>query len=242
MMKDGKELQASTIVLRKILLICGILATLLYVAMNVFIPMRWEGYSCASQTVSELSAVDAPTRPLWFVPGVIYTLLMAAFGFGVWQSAARNRPLRIAGILFIINGIIGLFWPPMHQRDVLAAGGGTLTDTMHIIFSFVTVFLFLLEMGFGAAAFGKRFRMYSFATILIALAFGVLTGLDSPGISANSPTPWIGVWERINIGVYLVWVVVLTVILLRAEKRQYEPRSKMAKESETKERRKTVAV
>jgi len=224
MIQDRKELQSPNIVLRKILLLCGILASMLYVAMNIFISMRWEGYSSASQTVSELSAVDAPTRPLWFILGIIYTLLMTAFGFGVLQSAFTNRRLRLVGILIIVNGIIGLFWPPMHQRHVLAAGGGTLTDTMHIIFSFVTVFLFMLEMGFGAAAFGKRFRLYSIATIVIALVFGILTGFDGPGIQANLPTPWIGVWERINIGIYLIWVVVLGVMLLRAGRKwQYQP-------------------
>lgn len=43
----------------KVLLVCGILSSLLYVAMNVFVPMLFEGYSLASQTVSELSAIGA---------------------------------------------------------------------------------------------------------------------------------------------------------------------------------------
>jgi hypothetical protein len=243
MIQDKRELYLPIIVPRKILLLCGILASMLYVAMNIFIPMRWEGYSSASQTVSELSAVDAPTRPLWFVLGIIYALFMTAFGFGVWQSARPNRPLRIVGTLFIVNGMISLFWPPMHQRHVLAAGGGTLTDTMHIIFAFVTVFLFMLEMGFGAAAFGKRFRVYSIATIFIALAFGILTGMDSPGIRANLPTPWIGVWERINIGIYLIWVVVLAIVLLRSgNKWQNQPTSNMLKEREGRERHSSVKI
>jgi hypothetical protein len=42
--------------LRKTLLACGVLSSLLYVAMNVFVPMQWPGYSSAAQTVSELSA------------------------------------------------------------------------------------------------------------------------------------------------------------------------------------------
>ena len=68
----------------------------------------------------------------------------------------------------------------MHQRAVLAAGGGTLTDTMHIVFSMVTVFLMMLAIGFGAAAFGKRFRLYSIATMVILVAFGTLTVMDAP--------------------------------------------------------------
>ena len=206
--------------LRKILLICGILSSLLYVAMMFMAAMLYEGYHSASQTVSELSAIDAPTRSLWVSLAIMYSLLVIAFGYGVWKSAGRNRRLRIVGGAMIVNVIIGLFWPPMHQREVLAAGGGTLTDTMHIVFTMITIPLFLLAIGFGAAAFGKRFRIYSIVTIVVLIVFGVLTGLDSPRMEANLSTPWIGVWERISIGAYMLWVVVLAIVLLRAEKRQ----------------------
>ena len=202
---------------RKALLVCGILSSLLYVAMNVFIPMQWEGYSSASQTVSELSAIGAPTRRLWVQLGAVYTLLVAAFGWGVLASSRRNGPLRAAGGLLVAYGVIGLAWPPMHLREVLAAGGGTLTDTMHIVFAMLTVLLMLIAIGFGAAAFGNRFRLYSIATMVILVAFGALTGLDGPRIAANLPTPWVGVWERISISAFLLWVAVLAIALLRAQ-------------------------
>jgi hypothetical protein len=57
-----------------------------------------------------------------------------------------------------------------------------------------------------------------FATLALLVAFGALTGLDGPRIAANLPTPWVGVWERINIGAFLFWVVVLAVALLRAKR------------------------
>jgi len=202
------------------LLICGILSSILYVLMNVFIPMWFEGYSIPSQTVSELSAIDAPTRPFWVSLAIVYDLLMIAFAWGVLQLSAGNKPLRTVGWLFFVYAIIGLFWPPMHQREVLAAGGGTLSDTMHIVFTAITVPLMMLAIGFGAAAFGKQFRVYSIMTLVILIFFGVLTGLESPGIAANLPTPLIGVWERINIGVFMLWVVVLGFVLLREEKKR----------------------
>ncbi|MGZ8510505.1 MAG: DUF998 domain-containing protein [Chitinophagaceae bacterium] len=203
---------------RKFLLACGMLSSLLYIAMNVFMPMLYVGYNSASQTVSELSAIGAPTRPLWVALAVVYALLMIAFGLGVRRSAGRNRSLRIVGTVMIVNGVIGLFWPPMHQREVLAAGGGTMTDTLHIVFTMITIPLFLLAIGFGAAAFGKRFRIYSIVTIVVLIVFGVLTGLDSPRMEADLPTPWMGIWERISIGAYMLWVVVLSIILLRKER------------------------
>ena len=196
---------------RKVLLSCGILSSLLYVGINFYVPMQWAGYSSASQTVSELSAIGAPTRPLWLGLVIPYTLLSIAFGCGVWLSGNRNRALRIVGGLLIANGVFGIFWPPMHLRGAEF----TLTDTLHIIFSIVTVMIFMLEIAFGAAAFGKRFRAYSIATLIVMTAFGILTGIEAPRIAANLPTPWIGIWERLSIGVYLVWVVALAVALLR---------------------------
>lgn len=197
---------------RKPWLICGILSSLLYVAMNVFVPMLDPAYRSASQSVSELSAIGAPTRPVWVPLGLVYTLLVTAFGWGVRVSAGPNRSLRIAGGLLMAYGIIGVFWPPMHLRGAEP----TLTDTLHIVWTIITVLLMVLAIGFGAAAFGARFRLYSIATLVVLVACGVMTGLEAPAIAANLPTPSIGVWERINIGVFLLWVVVLAVALLRA--------------------------
>jgi hypothetical protein len=202
--------------LRQVLLSSGIFAAVLYVAMTLFVGMLWEGYSAASQTISELSAIGAPTRPLWMRLGTVYTVLMIAFGWIVWKSAPPNRALRVVGALLMTHGVFGYFWPPMHQREVLAAGGGTLTDTLHIAWTIVTGFLFLFETGFGAAAFGKRFRLFSIATIVIVLACGVLTATYTSQIQADLPTPWVGVWERISAAVYMLWVAVLAAALLRA--------------------------
>jgi len=210
--REGKKL------VQMILLFCGIFSSLLYVAINIFIPMQYPGYNATSQTVSELSAIGTPTRTIWVILCSFYTLLVVAFGWGVWKSGARKPSLRTTGALLIIYGTIGLAWPPMHQRAVLAASGGTLTDTMHIVFTFITVLLMLGAMGFSTASLGKRFRIYSIATILVLFVFGALTGMAAPQLEANLPTPWIGVWERISIGAYLVWVVVLAITLLRAEK------------------------
>jgi len=48
--------------LRKALLICGILSSPLYIGTEILAGMLWKGYSFTDQAVSELSAMDAPTR------------------------------------------------------------------------------------------------------------------------------------------------------------------------------------
>lgn len=208
--------------IQKALLVCGILSSLWYVAITIFVPLQWPDYDSASQTVSELSAVGAPTRMLWIVLSSPYTFLVIAFSWGVWRSAGGNRRLRIAGGLMIAYGALGIIWPfaPMHLRETLAAGGSTFSDTVHIALGAVTEILYLFALGFAAAAFGRLFRLYSIATFIVLLVFGTLTFLDAPGIATNQATPFIGIWERINIGVFLGWMVVLAIILLR---RRNEP-------------------
>lgn len=201
---------------RKALLVCGILASLLYVAIDILAAMRWEGYSYTAQTVSELSAIDAPTRPLIVLRGLAYCVLVIAFGLGVWGSASGKRALRVAGGLLVGFGIVDLVAPftPMHLRGAER----TLTDTMHIILTNVEVLFILLIIGSGATASGKRFRVYSIVTILVLVVFGALAGLDGPRVTANLPTPWVGITERISIFGFMLWVAVLAITLLRAKK------------------------
>jgi len=216
-MNTTTEPQTSKII-RNILLICGIVSSLLYIFTDIFAVLMWEEYSYSSQTVSELIAFNAPTRP-WVAPlFIVYALLIYAFGIGVWKSAKQRRVLRIAALLIIGKEILGLIvtlFFPIHLRGI----EGTSSDIMHGILTAVGVFLCMFPaMGFASAAFGKRFRLYSVCTIVIFIICGVLAGMYQPQYSANLPTPWMGILERINIYGYMLWIVVLSIILLREDK------------------------
>lgn len=202
---------------RRRLLVCGVLASLLYVGTDILAAIRYEGYSYTAQTVSETFAIGAPTRPLIILRGLAFSVLVIAFGLSVLGSANGKRALRIVGRLLVVIGIVDLAGPftPMHQRAVLETGGGTLTDTLHIILASVDVLLILLIIGFGSTALGKRFHLYSIVTIFVVLVFGALAGFDGPRISANLPTPWVGLTERISIYGYMLWMAVLAIALLR---------------------------
>ena len=200
---------------RKSLLICGILSMLWYVVINIIVPIQYPGYNISSQTVSELSAIDAPTRTFWFLLCIFYSLLFFAFGSGIWLSANGSGKLRFVAVVIVLDAVLGFFWPPMHQREIIAAGGGTLTDTLHLVWAFAHLILMLLMIGFGAAVFGKGFRIFSAGIVVVFIVFGTLTAIESRGIEANLPTPYVGIWERINIGAYMLWVVVFAIMLLR---------------------------
>jgi hypothetical protein len=58
--------------------------------MDVVASILYDGYSYRDQTVSELSAIGAPTRSFWFAFGSVWSGLVIAFGVGVWQSAGPS--------------------------------------------------------------------------------------------------------------------------------------------------------
>jgi len=207
---------------RKILLGCGIVSSVWYVVTDVIGTLRYPGYSYADQTFSELTAEGAPTRPLMVaLNGIPYTLLVTALAGGIWESAGPKRAARITGAMLLgyaaFGFVTGVFFP-MKTREALAAGEGTLRNAMHPVGTVVMSLFTVLAMGFGATLLGRRFRWYSIGTIVTLVVFGVLTSLQAGRITANEPTPWAGIEERIDIYATMLWVAVLAIGLLRAQK------------------------
>jgi hypothetical protein len=207
---------------RKILLGCGIASSVLYVASDVLISWWDPSYSYRDQSFSELLVPGSPTRPLVLVLNAIpYGVLVTAFGVGVWASASRRRAGRFTGALLVgyavIGAVTGVFLSAA-TREVLEAGQETWRNTMHLPGTAVSVLCILLAMGFGSTLIGRRFRYFSYAAILAILVFGVLAGLQAERVEANQPTPWLGIVERGNVYAIMLWVAVLAIGLLRAQK------------------------
>lgn len=207
---------------RKILLGCGIASSVLYVASDILISWWDPNYSYRDQSFSELLAPGSPTRPLVSVLNAIpYGVLVTAFGVGVWASASRRRAGRITGALLVgyavIGAVTGVFLSAA-TREVLEAGEETWRNTMHLPGTAVSVLCILLAMGFGSTLLGRRFRYFSYAAILAILVFGVLAGLQAERVEANQPTPWLGIVERGNVYAIMLWVAVLAIGLLGAQK------------------------
>src|SRR5215212_11606441 len=208
--------------LRKLLVGCGIVSSVLYIIGDGLGTLRYPGYSYADQEFSELTAQGSPVRPLMVgLNGILYTVLVTAFGVGIWTSAGSKRAGRITAAMLLgyaLTGMVtGVFFP-MKTREALAAGEGTSRNAMHPVGTAVMSLFIVLAMGFGAWLLAKRFRYYSYGTIAILIVFGVLTSLQAGQMVANQPTPWMGVEERINIYTTMLWVAVLAIGLLRAQK------------------------
>lgn len=202
----------------RVLVACGALYGLSYmIANDVVAASRFHGYNRIDQAVSELSAKGAASRPFLVAMLPIWTALMIAFGIGITMSANRKRVLRITGGVLIAHGVVAItwLWFPMTSRQDLVRAGTSSNDTGHLVLTTLTIVFILAELVFVALAFGTWFRVYSAVTAATALVFGALVGPLAAGIPDGKPTPWMGLYERISIGGWLLWMTVLTVTLLR---------------------------
>lgn len=205
---------------RQALLVCGLLSSLLYLATDIVGGLRYDGYSFTSQAISELAAIGAPSKPFVDPLFIAYDVLALIFGIGILREATgRNRALWITSAMLIGYGAVGLAVVVLAGPDLFAMhqrGTGSLAaDAPHIIITGALVLLLLLAIGFGAFALGKRFRVYSFATLLTLIVFGALTSMFAPRLAAGQPTPGMGILERIDVYSALLWLAVLSIALLR---------------------------
>jgi CubicO group peptidase (beta-lactamase class C family) len=205
------------------LLVSGIVSSALYVATDVIGGLLYPGYSFFSQAISELGAVGSPSAGFVDPLFLAYNLLALAFGIGVLLEGARcARALRITGGLLAAYGAVGFVaaivtagsaFFKMQQRGTGSIG----TDLPHILLTGALVLLLLLMIGFGAFALDRRFRTYSFATLLVIIASSALTVPYAARLAAGQPTPGFGLVERIDVYSALLWIAVLATTLLRRQ-------------------------
>lgn len=203
--------------LTRVLLACGIAYAVLYVFANdVVAASLFPGYSRLDQAVSELSGTRAPSKVFLQLMLPVFTALLLGFGAGVWRAAGHSRALRIAGALLLASGVVGVSWLffPMTTREEMTPGPMAANDVGHLVLSGLTVSLILLEMGFSAAALGRGFRLLTAACAAAMLGFGAAMSAGATKVG-ESATPLMGLYERLMLGGWLVWMSALAVVLLR---------------------------
>jgi hypothetical protein len=195
------------------LLACGLLSSLLYLAADVLAAQRFPGYDYASQAISEMSAIGAPTADLLAPLYRAWSLLFLAFAAGLWRLGRTRRPLRWSAGLLVAVAIVGAGFAlfPMNQRSAEP----TFSDTMHLLVAGITMLLLTGAILAGARAFGPVFRRYSIATAALMLLFFALSMRDVPNVAADLPTPYLGLNERISMAAWLLWIAILSVRLSR---------------------------
>ena len=209
----------------KYLLLFGPLAVVVYVLAVVLGGALRPDYSHIAQPVSDLIAAGAANKGLLDALFFLYNLFALAFGIGllVHVRASRQPGGQTVGWAATVTlmaeavfGLLTLAFP--EDAGGLAAGVGA-SGSLHIVFaglSALTSMLALLLMGFWfrRGPHQPGLGWYSFASVAVVFVSG---GLSAATVASQSPIG--GLLERITIGAFLQWVVVIGWYLYTAEGR-----------------------
>lgn len=198
----------------RLLLSCGILASLLYLGTDLWAGKLLKGYSFSAQSMSELGADGSPTRQLVVVLTLAAGACLIVFGVGIWQTSASAILSRIVAGLIIGNAVAGLiatlFFPNRFQvRPEFGTPG--------VLLMFLSVLCFVLVMVVGAAAFHGWMRVLSIA-IPVAYVLLAILRFATAASSTLGTTVLIGAQERTMAYSFLVWVTALAIYLLMSNK------------------------
>jgi len=198
--------------MRRALLLCGILASVAYVIADVGGGLRWPGYSFADYSISELAAIGAPSRPFTTVVLAIHDALLLAFAAGV-LAGTYARPAKYAAAFLAAIGVLGFVYAlfPIQQRGAPF----TRNEVAHLTLVVVNVLCVVGAVITGGRAGSRGFLRFSVAMVVICVSFGALGGRYAPSIAAGDPTPWLGVIERISVYAYVLWLAAFANLLLR---------------------------
>jgi hypothetical membrane protein len=205
------------------LMLCGMLAPVVYVGTVILGGLLRPGYSHVSQAVSDLIATGAPNKSFLDPLFAIYNLLAIVFAVGLFQRVRTDVPPRgkavamVGALVLVAQGLIGLatlFFPEdLGGMDAPISSTGML----HIVFaglSALTTMLAILLMGFWFRNIpGERgYGLYSFISVGVVFLSG---GLAAASIASQSSAG--GLIERITIGGFLQWLFILALMMYRSE-------------------------
>lgn len=193
------------------LLAAGLLAPLVYAGTVLVGAAIRPGYSHIANAVSELVEAHAPDRWRLNVAFFAYNLLSMAFGVGITVVAA-NPTLVLAGWILVAAGGLGLAmsWFPMDPVGTRMTRPGLGHLIIAGLMSVGTIAaLVTFAIGAGDVDGWSGFSVYSYATA----GFVAVTGAVA-AMSAGGHWPTMGFWERLTIGGFLQWHLVLAIRLI----------------------------
>jgi hypothetical membrane protein len=185
----------------------GIAAVALYVGTTILGGVLDPQYSHVRNAVSELTGSTAPDRALLAPLYIGYNLVMLGFGYALFRAAGSGILFPVAVVLFTIAALSGIGQVTVFRMDSIGDTPST-AGAGHLVLAGVSSLLCLaIAILYGIAFRGvpalRRLSRYSFAT-----AAGLV--LTAPLAVGSIGTDVMGLFERITIGVFMLWIVVVS--------------------------------
>jgi len=195
----------------------GILGPIVYILAVIIGGALRNDYSQTFNTISELTLANAPNKLLMDVMFSFYNISLLIFGVGAYldSSIDDSKKYKIATIFLALIGLFGLlmYFFPQDPRGTAF----TMTGTIHIILASIIspltiLSIFLVGLSLRKYSGMKIFSIYSYLSGVIVLISG---GIAAVSVANNSL--YGGLFEKITIITFMIWVIILSIIILKGK-------------------------
>jgi hypothetical membrane protein len=191
----------------KLIPLFGILSVILYFLHVILGGIFYEGYNPLAQAVSDLTALNSPSRNIARVFSLLYGICAVLFsiGFFVYLKNKINKIVTVSSFVFCLMNTISFFgytFFPLSESGY----AGTFQDKMHMIVTVLVVLLTIVSLllfyiGFLRTKEHKRIGVISISALLILMAGAILIKI--------TPKEYFGVAERINVYSIIIYTGIL---------------------------------
>lgn len=198
--------------MRKIFMLCGIAAAVVYVGTVLLGGWLRPGYSHISMAISELVADGAPNRSLLSSAFLVYNVLVSVFGIGLFLKTNNQSQGRRSGMIgsyaLVVVGVAGILMELAFPQEP----GGTATTfagMMHFVMAGVAslgtmVAILMLAFWFKQVPELKSHVPYSIISVAVVFVSG---GVSAAAMANHHPL--FGLIERITILTFILWMFVI---------------------------------
>ena len=203
----------------RVLLFCGIIASILYAAAVGVGGALWPGYSHIARAVSDLVSTGAPNKALLELLFALYNVGVGAFALGMLLTLRTfagevGRRVGLAGSLSLIaEAAFGLLTLLVPEPAGGMSAAMTSTGAMHIVFAGLSslatmISMVLIGIWFRRAPALSGLAAYSFVSVAVVFVSGALGA-----VAVGSGSSLAGLVERITIGGFIQWLFVVSIVL-----------------------------
>lgn len=191
----------------------GIVAPVSYAMAVVIGGFLIPGYDHIYNSISELTASNVPRIPILFILFSIYNISLVIFGTYLYTNLQfiPTNNMKAGAFMLILIGVLGLamLYYVQDPRNMTM----TFNGKMHIVLASISSILTMLAMLMFGLSFriDKKFEkltVYSFISLFILFITGI-----AAGISTAKNSPFGGLFERLTIGTFMQWILIIAINL-----------------------------
>ena len=195
-------------------IVAGLLAPPLYAANVAVFGAITPGYSHFARAISELNEPAAPYRHAVDSVFILYNLLVILFSLSLRRGFVERgaRVSSLAALFLFLTGLAGVAMTTLFPMDPVGSDA-TFGGQMHLYLAGAESVGTMLAVYFFARSLRRNgawrpLAAYSFLSLVVILVSGSFAAFATWRAS-----PVLGLWERVTIGTFQLWLFVLALTL-----------------------------